>query len=200
MVTEDKERFELIKMLDLPEGAGLDERTRRWAGAFEAWLEERRRAVNRSTGSDSYRAWGEFLALSGKVPWEVDGEDVGAYIRHLEERRLRPTTIGHRLAGLGSFYAYCQEHGVDPECGPSFNPVKGAQRPRVVNYEKARCLSEKEENALLEAIRGDDSPISKRDYALFLTLLRTGWKLGKAREMKWGDFRQGEGERRCAYG
>lgn len=191
---EDRATFELINLLDLPEGTPLDERLWRWAEAFDAWLEGRFSGYHASVGPDSHHAWREFLAFTGKAPWEVGVEEVNAYIQSLEERGLRPQTINGRLACLGSFYAYCQEKDVDVWRGAGLNPVKEAQRPRIVEYENVRCLSEEEEAALLLTARLDDWPISKRDYALILTLLETGWKAGHVRTLTWGEVKEGKRE------
>lgn len=117
-MAEDGEELELIKMLNLAEGEGVDERLRRWAQAFETWLEARCSRYHRTVGLLTHQAWREFLALSAKAPWEVEAEDVNAYVRTLEARGVRPKTVANLLAPLGSFYAYCQENGVDALCGP----------------------------------------------------------------------------------
>jgi hypothetical protein len=64
-----------------------------------------------------------------------------------------------------------------------------------VKYERANYLSEAEERDLLESIRRDRSPMGKRDYALILMLLRTGWQAGKVRQLRWGELSWGAGER-----
>lgn len=193
-MAEDSEDLELIKMLDLPAGAAVDERLRRWARAFESWLHERRAGCHRTVELRSRLAWREFLALTQKPPWQAGPEAVNAYASSLQARGLRPYTISSRLTALSNFYSYCQQVGVDAQCQPGFNPVKAVQRPKIVEYLNARSLSPKEEAALLVAIQRDASPIGKRDYALILALLRTVWKSVKVRELRWGDW-----ERRFAY-
>ena len=75
----------------------------RWGQAFQDWIEERRTRFNPKTGERSYLAWREFLAFTGKAPWEVRIEDVEGHVAELEKRGLRPGTIAGRLAGLSSF-------------------------------------------------------------------------------------------------
>jgi integrase len=178
------------------DGAGnLDERLLRWADAFDAWLEERYTKFSRNVGPDSHRAWVEFLAFTRKEPWEVDVEEVEAFIEVLEERGLSAGTIQKRMTGLKSFYTFCQEKGIDRRCkagsrsgscGIKFNPAASARRPRVKQYAKANYLNLEEEEALLSVIKKDPSVIGKRDYALFLLLLRTGCPAGEARGLRWG--------------
>ena len=140
--------------------------------------------------ADSCRAWKEFLALSGKSPWEATVADVEAYVEALQKRKLRPATVKVRLAGLTKFYEYCQAQQIDGECEAGFNPVRGARRPKVKDYEKANYLSRKEEAALLETIRQDPSPMGKRDYALILMLITTGWKSGQVRNLQWTNLEE----------
>jgi integrase len=163
-------------------------RMERWAQPFEDWLEERRTRFSPKLANASYLAWREFLASTAKAPWEVGVEDVESHIAELEKRGLRPGTIVDRLASLSKFYDYCQEHGIDPRCDTGFNPARKARHPRVLQYERANYLSAAEEAALLESIRRDPSPMGKRDYALILMLLRTGWQAGKVRRLRWGEL------------
>ena len=75
-------------------------------------------------------------------------------------------------------------------CEAGFNPAKQARHPRVVKYERANYLSRAEEAALLEAIQRDPSPMGKRDYALILMLMKTGWKSGQVRELRWKNLEE----------
>src|SRR3989304_2273572 len=103
-------------------------------------------------------------------------------------------TIHKRLTGLAKFYQHGQEGGSEAECGGVFNPVAGASRPRLTQYEKANFLSAEEEAALLGAIRREPTPTGKRDYALFLTLLSTGLRAGEGRKWQWGALEVEEGK------
>jgi integrase len=194
-MNENGKPLELLKLLELEEGAAAGERMRRWAEAFEGWMEERRTRFSLRVGPLSYTAWQEFLAFIRRPPWEARTADVDAYLESLKKRKLRPATMKSRLTALSKFYEYCRVHQIDPECEEGFNPVAGTRRPKMEYYEKANFLSRKEEAALLDAIRQDPSPMGKRDYALLLMLLRTGWKAAKVRQLKWGDV-SGDGENR----
>ena len=197
-MAEDRKTSELLNLLNIEEGGSGDrckvdgERMESWGQAFQDWLEERRTRCNPKTGERSYLAWREFLAFTGKAPCEVRIEDVEGHVAELEKRGLRAGTIAGRLACLSNFYEHCQEKGVDPLCETGFNPAKKAHHPRVVKYERANYLSRAEEAALLEAIQRDPSPMGKRDYALILMLLRTGWKAGSVRNLKSRELGRGE--------
>ena len=188
-MTEKWRSLELAWLLYGDEAGGgeaMGERMRRWGEAFEAWLEERKTRFSPNVGKEAHNAWKDFLGYTRKPPWEVRVEDIEAYIQALKKRGLSIGTIHKRLTGLAKFYEHCQEHGIGAICGGECNPVAGASRPRLTQYERANFLSEEEEAALLEAIRRDPSPTGKRDYALFLTLLTTGLRAGEVRKLQWG--------------
>jgi integrase len=188
---DDDETLELFNLLNLPPGAYVVQRHRRWARAFEAWLHARRTDCHPSVGSLSHLAWREFLAFTRKPPWNVTVEDVDTYTSSLEQRGLSPRTIGHRLAALSSFYTYCRTTHLDAHGRSIFNPVEAARRPKRLENRNLRYLTIEAEAGLLAAIRRDDSPLGKRDYALFLALLQTGWKSGRVRTLTWGQVRAG---------
>jgi integrase len=192
---ENKKPLELLELLNLDPGPVIEGRLLRWAQAFESWIAERRARFGPDVAPASLNAWREFLAFCGKPPWEATTADVEGYVGALTKRKLQPGTISHRLARLANFYQYCQAHAVDPQCEAGFNPVAAVSRPEPPPLEKARYLTLSEEASLLAAIRRDPSLLGKRDYALFLLLLRTGWKAGDVRQLKWGDLSWGAGER-----
>jgi len=181
---------ELVSLLKIDAAEVDGERLESWAQAFQDWLEERRARFSPNTAERSHLAWREFLAFTEKAPWEVRIADVEGYVAELEKRGLCAGTITNRLAGLSTFYEYCQEKGIDPLCETRFNPAKKAQHPKVVKYERANYLSRAEEEALLEAIMRDPSPMGKRDYALILMLLKTGWKSGQVRKLRWKNLEE----------
>ena len=194
---EEKRSLELVRLLygdEGGEGQAMGERMRRWGEAFETWLEERKTRFSPNVGKEAYNAWEDFLGFTQKPPWEVRVEDIEVYVEALKKRGLSIGTIHKRLTGLAKFYEHCQERGIEAECGGVFNPVAGASRPRLTQYEKANFLSEEEEAALLEAIRRDPTPTGKRDYALFLTLLSTGLRAGEVRKLQWGALEVEEGK------
>ncbi len=117
---------ELIRLLYGDEAEGAiqpEERLRRWADPFDAWSDERSTGFNLNVGEDSYTAWKEFLAFTLKAPWDIQVEDVEAYIKALKGEGLRAGTIHKRLTGLKKFYEHCQENGIDALCEAGFNPA-----------------------------------------------------------------------------
>ncbi len=102
---------------------GASERLMHWVEAFDEWLEARRTRFSPNVGEDSHRAWAEFLAFTRKVPWDVQVEDVQAYIKALEGVGLRAGTIQGRLTGLKKFYEHCQEKGIDAQCPAGLSSI-----------------------------------------------------------------------------
>jgi len=89
-----------------------------------------------------------------------------AYIDHLLEKRLKPSTINYHLLSIRRFYDYLtHEEGI--EVG---NPVRRGQGLRLPKP-LPRCLKEEEITALFGAIR------RPRDQALFLLMLRSGLRV-----------------------
>ena len=84
------------------------DKLRRWAEAFDAWLEVRRTRFSPNVGKDSYLAWKEFLAFTRKTPWDIQVEEVEAYIAALKGKGLRAGTIQQPMTELKKFYEHCQ--------------------------------------------------------------------------------------------
>ena len=86
---------ELIRLLEGNGRGGaiqVDKRLQHWADAFDEWLEVRRTQFSRNVGGDSYNAWKEFLVFTKKASWDVQVEDVEAFIEAQEGKGLRAGT------------------------------------------------------------------------------------------------------------
>lgn len=89
-----------------------------------------------------------------------------AYIDHLLDRRLKPSTINYHLLSIRRFYDYlAHEEGI-----PVGNPVRRGQALRLPKP-LPRCLKEEELTTLFGVIR------RPRDRALFLLMLRSGLRV-----------------------
>ena len=188
-------------MMLFGEGAGAawvtaGERMRRWAGAFDDWRQERRETHHKTAACNDKLAWGEFLGLVKKAPWEVDWRDVQVYVDHSLEEGMTPGTLTNRLTSLSKFYDFVQEKGMgsptDAGDDGGFNPVKEIERPNVQYRKRMRYLSAEKARALMDAIDREWSLIGKRDYAMFLMHLVTGLQSGEIRHLRRDDLRAGE--------
>ncbi len=169
---------------------GASERLRRWCEAFEAWLEERRQNYRPGAFKAAGQAWGRLLRQQGKMPWELRQEDFEQHAAWMEARGYAWTTIANALGYMASFYRWCDERMVDPECGAGFNPAAGARRPKIKRYAGAKLLSLGEVERLLGMLRRDSSALGRRDYAFFLARLRMGAPLRNLQQLRWGQIEQ----------
>jgi len=171
---------------------GASERLRRWARAFEDWMEERGRNYKPVTSKQARLAWQRLLSHSGKVPWELERADIEEHAAWMQAEGYATTTINNNLGILANFYRWCSERQVDPECEAGFNPAAGSHRPKTQRYEGAKLLSGGEVGRLLGVMKRDDSPLGRRDYALLLARLRLGAPLSNLLRLKWGQIKQDE--------
>ncbi len=174
--------------------AAAGEQMRGWAEAFGEWLAETGKRAGRKRVQERRLIWRRFLEFLQGPPWQASGEDVTRWGEALTAQGLRPGTVKIHLGKLSGFYEFCgrKSAGLFPE-GKVFNPARQAHRPAVKAYERASCLSAQEVQALLRAVDRETSVVGKRDYALLLTCLATGWTIGKVRRMRWGEGEEGQG-------
>lgn len=144
-----------------------------WAGATTG--EGLRRA---DLLRDKQRAVLSFFRHCGKLPGDVEPEDVSDWLRSLEEKGRRPGTAYQHACLLSSFYSWAMR---DPDIGRHIrgNPARLARprAPKPYQTESVKALSDTEVQSLVRIIRerarsGDI--VGKRDYALLLFYLATG--------------------------
>jgi integrase len=173
--------------------AGASKRLLRWSQAFNNWLEFRyKRSKVRVTNAQKL-AWREFLELSLKMPWEMTGDDVQAYLDSLAARGLENISIRGKLMMLSSFYQWCQKRGIDPECGGEFDPARSIEWPKHIHYTNTHILSSAEVQALLAAMKSEGSILSKRDYAFTLLWLLVGHIHKYILGLQWKHFIEKKG-------
>ena len=169
---------------------GASARLLRWSEAMDEWLAERQRNYSVSTGYMSKAAWRRLLPQCGLPPWEIRKDDVQAHIERMAAQGYAPNTIGLEMSCLSSFYRWCSQHEIDPQCGEKFNPAAEVPAPRQRSKAEAKVLSLPEVRALLRLIQRDKSPLGKRDYAFFLARLQLGVQLKTLQQLRWGQFEQ----------
>lgn len=152
----------------------VSERLLRWCQAFDDWLAARQRDCHPLTFKNSRFAWQQLLSQVGKPPWKISPADMCSYVEWLQDKGRAPGTIRQHLGTISSFYSWCSERGVDRQCEPGCDPVKGVKRPKVRRYANAQVLNREEACALLAVLKLDDYILTKRDYAFFLARLRMG--------------------------
>jgi len=151
-------------------------------------LAERRRKDSPTTVGLVIRSWRRLTRQCGKMPWELRREDVEGHAAWLREKGYAASTINHSLGNIASFYRWCDERLIDPECPRGFNPAAEAERLTERRYEKAEALSREEVERLLRVLEQDQTPLGRRDRAFFLARLRLGIPLRDLRELRWGQI------------
>ena len=160
-----------------PEGTGDA-----WARAAYAFLAEKEKRPGSQRTVESYaRMLRDLLGRTGKRPDEIASQDVfaWAYGVGVSGREPSATTVGARLACVGSFYAFLVRMDV-----LAANPCDQLQRPRV-EQPRSRGLSADEVRRLLAVI--PDTSVGQRDRAIVVTLLLTGRRRAEVLYMKAGD-------------
>jgi site-specific recombinase XerD len=134
----------------------------------------------------------DFMTFAGiRLPDEfriVTRAHVLAWRKTLETRALSGATIRRKLAALSSLFEYlCEKNAV------SFNPVKGAKRPKTSGGEgKTPALGDHQARALLDA--PDPATLKgKRDRALLAVLLYHGLRRAELCLLKVRDIQDRRG-------
>ncbi len=129
----------------------------------------------------------EFMQFTGiKRPEEfrvVTRAHILAWRSILEERLLAGSSIRRKMAALSSLFEYlCEKNAV------SFNPVKGAKRPKVeTNEGKTPAMSDQQARDLINA--PDLNTLQgKRDRAMFSTFLYHGLRREELCKLKVRDI------------
>ena len=169
---------------------GASARLLRWSKAMDEWLAERQRKNSVSTYRMSKAAWRRLLPQCGLPPWEIGAADVQAHIERMTGQGYAPSTISFELSCLSSFYRWCSQHEIDPQCGGKFNPVAEVPGPKQKDRSDVEILSRLEARALLRLVKRDESLLGKRDYAFFLARLQFGVKLKTLQQLRWGQIEQ----------
>jgi integrase len=162
-----------------------------WARAFDEWLEECKRVQHKRSHVNILNNWKSFFNLVAIPPWAVTPLDIERYRDCLVDQGKSAGTIRYIFWSIGKFYKWCSQRGIDPQCGPSFNPVSGISTP--VPNPGPPMLGSDEAAALLELLKADSCLLSRRDYAFFLARLRLGVSLKSLRELRWGDIQVKDG-------
>jgi integrase/recombinase XerC len=120
------------------------------------------------------------------APREVTSQDLRQYVAAMSEAQYARSSISRRLATLRSFYRFCQRQGYTDK-----NPAKPLRNPR-----KQRSLPyflSTEEVAKLISSPNTDTPMGKRDQAIFETIYSAGLRVSELVGINDGDLHLDEG-------
>lgn len=161
-----------------------------WEDARRLWLERQRSANTREAYQESLD---HLLGFCGVQLWQVRRTDIARWTNHLR-RTVSEATLALRLSAVSSFYRFASEDytitaadGAEiPLC--QHNPVLGAARPKISPYNKAAVMDAAAARAFLAAIPRTETPVGRRDYALFLGYLMTGRRNSEWRTIRYEDI------------
>ena len=119
-----------------------------------------------------------------KHPLEVEAADVEKWLRHLEEKLLKPSTINVKLSVVRKFFAFLTAENMIAR-----NPASTllVLPPKQDKEMKGRALEKNEVRYLLNQPRLD-SIAGARDYALILLMLRCFFRVSEAIKLDEGCF------------
>jgi integrase/recombinase XerD len=132
---------------------------------------------------------------SGKVPCELDFDDlgagvIGAFLEHLEtERGNGARTRNSRLGAIHSMFRYaalCHPEHADLIGRVLAIPAKRTDRTEV-------CFLDEDESGALLAAADRTRWFGRRDHALMLTAIQTGLRVSELTTTNWGDVELGRG-------
>jgi len=153
------------------------------AEEYLSWLAaERGRATNTLT---AYRrdltAYVGWLRRRGLDLDHVRTGDVEEYVAHLRGEGRAPSTVARAIVAVRSLHRFLTEEGRSEA-----DPAADVDVPRVpAGLPKA--LSEKEVEALISAVTGDD-PLARRDRAILEVLYGTGLRISELTGLSLGDL------------
>ena len=168
--------------------AGLQNAIVLWADATTDATSARRRDLLR----DKTRAVATFFQYTGKDVQDVNEIDVKVWQARLEDRNLAPSTVYARISRLSSFYGWALE---DEALGRAIghNPVDLARpkAPKAYQTEATQALADDQVRELLSVVRdaARRSVVGKRDRAMLVMYLATGWRRAEVARLTWGDVR-----------
>ncbi len=140
---------------------------------------------------DKQRSVGSFFDFIKKHPADITPVDVRGWLKMLEERGLRASTVYQHVCLLSSFYTWVMR---DSELGFIIrsNPAKLARpkAPKAYQTESTKSLSDEEMRALISVVKqkaqsGDI--VGKRDYAILLLFIATGMRRAEVLSLRGRD-------------
>jgi integrase len=165
--------------------SGASRRLKKWARAFDEWIDERTRLYQKHAVRHSLNVWRMLVRHCGKMPWELKREDIEAYIAWMEGEGYARGTIARSVELVSSFYRWCARLRVDTACGEGFNPAGMISLPGQARFEGQAVWSCEEVEAFLKLLSLDQTRVGMRDRALFGLRLASGVSNQKILGLTW---------------
>ena len=166
--------------------------------AIAAWLDSKHGRSGSTRTRDAYAATlTDFRAALGNVGLDLDADSAAVALAaqgwakgSKRGRTVKPTTVGHRLAVVSSFYAFALRRRLLPLVE---NPMDLVERPQVESYAEAQALDSAAVRAVLVALKAEAvgeglaGDLAARDLALLRVALTTGRRVAELAALRWRD-------------
>ena len=169
---------------------GASRRFKKWSCAFDEWVVQLRRDLNKNSLKQPLIAWRRLVRQCGKMPWQLTPADINQHLTWMRQEGFAVSTVNDSIVFISGFYQWCAELNVDPTYPTDFNPAKGIACTKRIPYRGKSVWSQDELNALLAIYQRDPSPLGKRDYACILMRLNSGVTLNRLLHLTWGQIEQ----------
>jgi integrase/recombinase XerC len=161
-------------------GEGLDETVT----AFLAYLRDARRLAERTREhyARDLRACSHHLTVQGIGRWEdVRVSEVRGYLAAQRRRGLGGRSLQRHLSSLRALFGYLIHQG-----RMNANPAADVRAPRSPQA-LPQTLDPDETTRLLETGAGNDTPLGRRDRAMFELVYSCGLRLAELASLDWRD-------------
>jgi integrase/recombinase XerD len=124
----------------------------------------------------------QFLEFSGKALSDVMLEDIQDYLRSLQLRKHKASTIKVKLMVIKSLFSYCVKTGYLP-----VNPAAMIDNPKVHDTISEKLVTIDDVKELI------DNALSIRDKLLVKVMFGLGLRVSEAVNLKWSNFSVNDG-------
>ncbi len=118
---------------------------------------------------------------SSLTPSSIDALTIRDYLRWLDEKHEKKSSLARKLATLKSFYRFLTQEGLS-----DVNPAAQVRSPRQ-SQRLPKILTKDEASTLMEAPEGN-SLAARRDRAILETLYSTGARVSELVALNWDDL------------
>lgn len=138
----------------------------------------------------SLAQWGAWLSENRVAPLDVKRAHLELWMRHLEERGLKPATVALRLTAVCGWYRYAfDEEFIDRDPSARVRLPKVSTESPVVALDRTECLD-------LATAAKKHHP---RSHALVAVLLSLGLRISEALSIDIEDFGEDGGHRTLSF-
>ncbi len=155
----------------------------------DIWLASRHSYQTRRAYRNDVRDFMSAVGMKSREDFKkIDHKAIIYWKHHMDDRRLKPSTIRRKLSALSSLFTHLVKYGVVAQ-----NPVRDIERPPTSAREgKTACFSPEEARQILDA-PPSDTIIGLRDRAILSVGLQVGARRSEIAALAVRDFHKNRG-------